>query len=123
MRVTHFAWLSCSLLSLALAALTACGPVVTIVQSSSTPPKPGNCALQFIDVDPTAPGSTWEIVGQVIIQGGHHDAASKEARARVAPQACRLGGAAVTPLKDPQPSPDAEPVLNYAVLKRRGPPA
>ncbi len=119
MRVPQFAWLSCSLLS----AFTACGPVVTTVQSSSAPPKPGNCALQYIDVDPTAPGSPWEIVGQVIVQGGHHDPASKQARARVAPQACRLGGEAVTSLKDPQPSPDAEPVLNYAVLKRCGPAA
>lgn len=107
---------------LVLAALAACGPVVTTVRASSAPPKPGNCKLEFVNVDPTASGSSWEIVGQVIVQGSH-DAASKETRAKVSPEACRLGGDAVTLLKDPAPSPDAEPVLNYAVLKRCGPAA
>jgi hypothetical protein len=122
MSASHLAclWLASAV---SLGAFAACGPVVTTVRTSSAPPRPGNCALKFVDVDPTAAGSSWEIVGQVLVQGGHHDAASKETRAKIAPEACRLGGDAVTLLKDPAPSPDAEPVLNYAVLKQCGPPA
>jgi hypothetical protein len=96
---------------------SACGPVVSQVSSAPSPPKPGNCALQYLKAAPA--DGAFRFIGQVIVQDEHpDDAFSKERRALLQPRACRLGGDAVAVLPAPAPSPNPVPITNYGVFRR-----
>jgi len=98
-------------------ACSACGPVVSEVSSAASPPKPGNCALQYLKAEP--PDGAFRFIGQIVVQDEHpDDAFSKKRRALLQPRACRLGGDAVAVLPSPTPSPDPVPITNYGVFRR-----
>ena len=98
-------------------ACSACSPVVSEVSSAASPPKPGNCALQYLKAEP--PDGAFRFIGQIVVQDEHaDDAFSQKRRALLQPRACRLGGDAVAVLPSPTPSPDPVPITNYGVFRR-----
>jgi hypothetical protein len=98
-------------------ACSACGPVVSQVSSAPSPPKPGNCTLQYLKAAPVE--GDFRFIGQVVVQDEHpDDAFSKERRALLQPRACRLGGDTVAVLPMPSPSPHPVPVTNYGIFRR-----
>lgn len=105
-------------------ASTACGTMVSETRMAQYPSRGEDCSLEFVQttVADLAPGSTWEVVGYVVVsETGVADPFAEKYRALVRPRACAMGGEAVTIMQSGTGSGMAgtqASSVNYAVIKR-----
>lgn len=106
-----------------VAAVSACGTMVSETRMAQYPSRGDDCALEFVQttVADLAPGSTWEVVGYVVVsETGVADPFAEKYRALVRPRACAMGGEAVTIMQSSTGGGMAGmsgSSVNYAVIK------